>query len=70
MVAEFPVNEECLITKKPVKELGLPNGANIGGIIRNGKGMNVTGNTMIQIGDHVIVFCLEHVLKKLEKYFR
>lgn len=70
VVAEFPVNEECLITKKPVKELGLPNGANIGGIIRNGKGMNVTGNTMIQIGDHVIVFCLEHVLKKLEKYFR
>ena len=38
--------------------------------IRNGKGMNVTGNTMIQAGDHVIVFCLEHVLKKLEKYFR
>lgn len=70
VVAEFPVNEEFLITKKPVKELGLPDGANIGGIIRNGKGMNVTGNTMIQIGDHVIVFCLEHVLKKLEKYFR
>lgn len=70
VVAEFPVNGECLITKKPVKELGLPDGANIGGIIRNGKGMNVTGNTMIQIGDHVIVFCLEHVLKKLEKYFR
>lgn len=70
VVAEFPVNGECLITKKPVKELGLPDGANIGGIIRNGKGMNVTGNTMIQTGDHVIVFCLEHVLKKLEKYFR
>lgn len=70
VVAEFPVNGECLITKKPVKELGLPDGANIGGIIRNGKGMNVTGNTMIQAGDHVIVFCLEHVLKKLEKYFR
>lgn len=70
VIAEFPVNGECLITKKPVKELGLPDGANIGGIIRNGKGMNVTGNTMIQIGDHVIVFCLEHVLKKLEKYFR
>ena len=70
VVAEFPVNGECFITKKPVKDLGLPDGANIGGIIRNGKGMNVTGNTMIQAGDHVIVFCLEHVLKKLEKYFR
>lgn len=70
VVVEFPINGECLITKKPVKELGLPNGANIGGIIRNGKGMNVTGNTMVQSGDHVIIFCLEHVLKKLEKYFR
>ena len=24
---------------------------------------------MIEPGDHVIIFCLEHVLKKLEKYF-
>lgn len=70
LVAEFPVNNECYITKKPVKDLGLPAGANIGGIVRNGEGMNVTGNTMIQVGDHVIIFCLEHVLKKLEKFFR
>lgn len=70
VVAEFPVNSECLITRKPVKDLGLPTGANIGGLIRNGKGMNVAGNTMVQVGDHVIIFCLEHVLKKLEKFFR
>lgn len=70
VVAEFPVNGECLITKRAVKDLGLPDGANIGGIIRNGLGMNVSGSTMIQPGDHVIIFCLEHVLKKLEKYFR
>ena len=70
VVAEFPVNAECYMTRKPVKDLGLPAGANIGGLIRNGKGMNVTGNTMVQVGDHVIIFCLEHVLKKLEKFFR
>lgn len=70
VVAEFPVNEGNLITTKPVKSLGLPDGANIGGLIRNGEGMHVTGNTMIQAGDHVIVFCRENVLKKLEKYFR
>lgn len=70
VVAEFPVNEGSLITTKPVKSLGLPDGANIGGLIRNGEGMHVTGNTMIQAGDHVIVFCRENVLKKLEKYFR
>ena len=70
VVAEFPVSEGCYITKKPVKNLGLPDGANIGGLIRNGDGMNVTGNTMIQAGDHVIIFCREHVLKKLEKFFK
>ena len=70
VVAEFPVREDSYITRKPVKSLGLPEGANIGGLIRNGEGMNVTGNTMIQAGDHVVVFCREHVLKKLEKFFK
>lgn len=70
VVAEFPVSENTYITKKPVKDLGLPNGANIGGLIRNGEGLHVTGNTMIQPGDHVVVFCREHVLKKLEKFFK
>ncbi len=70
VVAEFPVHENALITRKPVKSLGLPDGANIGGLIRNGVGMHVTGNTMIEPGDHVIFFCLESVLKKLEKYFK
>ena len=70
VVSEFPVPEDCLITRKPVKSLGLPNGANIGGLIRNGVGVHVTGNTMIEPGDHVIFFCVESVLKKLEKYFK
>lgn len=69
VVAEFPVREGAGITRRPVKDLGLPNGANIGGLIRNGQGLHVSGNTMIQAGDHVIIFCLERVLKKLEKFF-
>ena len=70
VVVEFPVHENDLITRKPVKALGLPDGANIGGLIRNGVGVHVTGNTMVEPGDHVIFFCLERVLKKLEKYFK
>ncbi len=69
VVAEFPVKEGAAITKHPVKDLGLPNGANIGGLIRNGEGVHVSGNTVIQAGDHVFVFCLENVLKKLERFF-
>lgn len=70
VVAEFPVNEGTYITRKPVKDLGLPSGANIGGLIRNGEGLHVSGNTMIQPGDHVVIFCREHILKKLEKFFK
>lgn len=69
VVAEFPVREGAPITRRPVKDLGLPDGANIGGLIRNGEGMCVSGNSMIQADDHVIIFCLERVLKKLEKFF-
>ena len=60
---------DTAITRRPVKDLGLPSGATIGGLIRNGEGVHVSGNTMIQAADHVIIFCLERVLKKLEKFF-
>ena len=68
-VAEFKVKEGSRITQNPIKDMGLPKGITIGGLIRNGEGMLVTGNTMIQPGDHVVVFCLGMMIKKAEKYF-
>lgn len=68
-VAEFTVKVGSRITKHPVKDLGLPKGTTIGGLIRNGEGVVVMGNTLIQPGDHVVVFCLSMMIKKIEKYF-
>ena len=68
-VAEFKVKEGLRITQKAIKDMGLPKGITIGGMIRNGEGMLVTGNTIIQPGDHVVVFCLEKMIKKAEKFF-
>ena len=68
-VAEFKVKEGSRITQKAIKDMGLPKGVTIGGMIRNGEGMLVTGNTIIQPGDHVVVFCLEKMIKKAEKFF-
>ena len=68
-VAEFIVKEGSKITQAQVKDIGLPKGATIGGLIRNGEGILVTGNTTIQKDDHVVVFCLGAMIKKLEKYF-
>ena len=68
-VAEFTVKEGSLITKHPVKDLGFPKGVTIGGLIRNGEGVVVMGNTQIQPGDHVVVFCLSMMIKKVERFF-
>ena len=69
-VAEFTANEGSRVTKKLVKELGLPTGVTIGGLVRKGTGMLVNGNSQIQAGDSVMVFCHEAKLHNLEKYFK
>ncbi len=69
-VAEFIAAPGSKVTKKPVKELGLPFGVTIGGLVRNEQGYLVNGNSQILPGDSVMVFCHEHNLKKVEKYFK
>ena len=70
-VAEFTVREGDRITQKAVKDLGLPRGTTIGGLVRNGKGIMVSGDTHILPDDHVIVFCLgSSMIKKIERFFR
>ena len=68
-VAEFIPTEGSKITKKPVKDLGLPKGMTIGGLVRDGKGELVSGNTQIQAGDSVMVFCHGLKMKKIENMF-
>ena len=68
-VAEFTVKAGSKITKHLIKDLGLPKGTTIGGMIRNGEGILVTGDTQVNAGDHVVVFCLSMMIKKIEKYF-
>lgn len=69
-VAEFTAAPGSPVTKKPVKALGLPFGVTIGGLVRDDVGMLVNGNSQIEAGDSVMVFCHENNLKKVEKYFR
>ena len=69
-VAEFVASEGSKVTKAPVKSLGLPTGIAIGGLVREGKGILVTGNTQIMAGDSVLVFCHKHHLEKAEKFFK
>ncbi|MBR0524831.1 MAG: Trk system potassium transporter TrkA, partial [Prevotella sp.] len=68
-VAEFTAQQGSRVTRKKVFELGLPSGATIGGLVRHGEGILVSGGTQIEAGDIVVVFCHGINMDKLEKFF-
>ncbi len=68
-VAELVPKEGSKITRAAVKDLKLPSDLTIGGLVRNGQGMVVNGNTWIQPNDHVVIFGLDTALHKIEKLF-
>lgn len=68
-VAEMMVREKAKITKAPVKDLRLPPGMTLAAVVRNDQVSLVGGNTQIQAGDFVVVFCLNGTISKIEKWF-
>ena len=56
-VLEVVAHESSRITKKAVKQLNLPKGVTLGGLLRNGQVEMITGDTIIQPEDVVMVFC-------------
>lgn len=68
-VAELEAREGSRITRSAVKDLKLPRELTLAGLIRGDEGMLITGNTVIQPGDHVLVFCLQGALHKVERLF-
>jgi trk system potassium uptake protein TrkA len=69
-VAELVARADSKITKKKIKDLHLPKDMTLGGRIKNnGKAEIINGDTQIQAGDHVLVFCLNTAMRKIEDYF-
>lgn len=68
-VAEFTARAGSRITRKKVRDLELPREAELGGLVRNGKGMLVNGDTRILAGDIVVAFCRDSDISRIEKYF-
>lgn len=68
-VAELVARPGSRITKKPVKDLKLPKDMTLGGLLRNGEAVMIKGDTVIEPYDHVMVFCLDSAMRKLEDYF-
>lgn len=68
-VAEIEAKEGSKITRAPVKDLHLSRDMTIAGLIRDGVGHLVGGNTLIRPGDRVVVFTLSGVIHKVERLF-
>lgn len=69
-VVEFVAKSSSKIIRSKIKDLRLPANVNIGGYVRNGEGFIVSGDTVIEPGDHVICFCVASAIRKLENFFQ
>lgn len=66
---ELVANEDSKITRKPIQELGLPQGLIIGALMRSATIEIPTGESQILAEDRVLVFVLNEDLEKVEKLF-
>lgn len=68
-VFEFVVKPGSPITKKPIRKLQFPEGAIIGGIVRDEESFIAVGNFRIKEGDKVVVFSLPSSIHKVDRFF-
>ena len=61
---------ESVITKRPLKDMGFPSNAIIGGLIRGNDAFIAVGDTQIQAYDRVVVFALPQAVREVDKFFK
>jgi len=69
-VLEYIVAPESGITKKPLKDMGFPSNAIIGGLIRGNDAFIAVGDTQVQAYDRVVVFALPQAVREVDKFFK
>jgi trk system potassium uptake protein TrkA len=69
-ILEFVTKSGSKITKKPLNEISLPEGVNIGIVLRNDEIIIAQGWVTIKPDDKVVLFSLSHNFKNIEKLFR
>ena len=69
-VLEIKAEKGCRATKKPLRDLKLPQGLIISAVVHPNKTEIATGNTQIQAGDRALVFVLPQNVDAAEKLFR
>lgn len=68
-VLEFITSKDAKITEKKLRDLELPEGVIIAGIVRGSKSFIAVGDTQIKSNDKVVIFALPDAIHKIENYF-
>ncbi len=68
-IADLVAQPDSYITKAPVKSLKIDRDITLGGLVRNGVGHTIGGDTQILPGDHVVVVCRDEKIRQVEKLF-
>ncbi|MBT5897004.1 MAG: Trk system potassium transport protein TrkA, partial [Rhodospirillaceae bacterium] len=53
----------------PLRDVNLPAGMIIGGVLRDDSVIIPRGDTVVQVKDRVVIFALADVVKRVEKMF-
>jgi trk system potassium uptake protein TrkA len=66
---ELRVPEACKVAGRPLSEVGFPEGAIVGAVLRNGDVVIPTGRDILRAGDDAVVFTVEDAVEEVENLF-
>jgi trk system potassium uptake protein len=66
---ELRVPERCPVAGRPLSEVGFPEGAIVGALLRNGDVVIPTGKEVLRPGDDAVVFTVEDAIEEVERLF-
>ena len=66
---ELRVPERCRVAGRPLSEVGFPEGAIVGALLRDGDVVIPTGEEVLKPGDDAVVFTVEDAIEEVERLF-
>ncbi len=68
-ILQLRVEKGCPWLGKPLSQLDFPEQAVIGAVLKRGRVLTPRGNTLMEVGDEIVVFALSDGVKAVEKFF-
>ena len=66
---ELRVPDGCRVAGRPLSEVGFPDGAIVGALLRDGDVVIPTGKEILRPGDDAVVFTIEDTIEEVERLF-